>query len=182
MGGGGGGWEAEGGVNHPWAQRNSHCVLSETQKQPQCTCQARTVAGSCLTPHAALFISAPQRHHMDRHEFTGSEKCCLYKQTWLSLALSLVCLDGARVWLSYQAIKWISVLTTLGWVLANPVTFLWRIIVKPHQVIISSYTYIFVTDRSRIFERQIIITLFVRIRLFIKAHPFFACSEMASSC
>ena len=29
---------------------------------------------------------------MDHHEFTGSEKCCLQKQTWLSLALLLVCL------------------------------------------------------------------------------------------
>ena len=55
-GGGGGGWEAEGGLNHPWAQRNSHCVLSKTQKQPQCTCQTKTVADCCLTPHAALLV------------------------------------------------------------------------------------------------------------------------------
>ena len=69
-------------------------------------------------------ISVPQWHHMDCHEFTGSEKCCLCKQTWLSLALSLVCLDSARVWLSCQAIKWIAVLAGLCRVLANPVTYI----------------------------------------------------------
>ena len=53
---GGGGWEAEGGLNHPWAQRNSHCVSSKTQKQPQCTCQAKTVADCSLTLHAALLV------------------------------------------------------------------------------------------------------------------------------
>ena len=45
------------------------------------------------------------------------------KADWLSLALSLVCLDSARVWLSCQAIKWISVLAGLYQVLANPVTY-----------------------------------------------------------
>ena len=30
-----GGWEAEGGLNHPLAQRKSRCVFSEAQKQPQ---------------------------------------------------------------------------------------------------------------------------------------------------
>ena len=39
-----GGWEAEGGLNHPWAQGQSHCVFSETQKQPQ------------WTSHAALLV------------------------------------------------------------------------------------------------------------------------------
>ena len=33
----GGGWEAEGGLNHPLAQGKSRCVLSKAQKQPQCT-------------------------------------------------------------------------------------------------------------------------------------------------
>ena len=41
----------------------------------------------------------------------------------ISLALSLVCLDSARVLLSCQAIKWISVLVGLCRVLANPVTY-----------------------------------------------------------
>ena len=39
------------------------------------------------------------------------------------LALSLVCLDGAGVWLSCQAIKWNSVLAGLRRVLTNPVTY-----------------------------------------------------------
>ena len=59
MGGGsgsGGGWETEGRLNHPWAQGQNHCVFSKTQKQPQCTCQAKTVTGSSLTPHAALLV------------------------------------------------------------------------------------------------------------------------------
>ena len=53
---GGGGWEVEGRLNCPWAQGQSHCVFNKTQKQPQCTCQAKTVAGSSLTPHAALLV------------------------------------------------------------------------------------------------------------------------------
>ena len=55
-GGGGGGWEAEAGLNHPPAQRKSRCVLSKAQKQPQSTCQDKTVVGSSLTPHAALLV------------------------------------------------------------------------------------------------------------------------------
>ena len=37
------------------------------------------------------------------------------------VSLSLVCLDGAKAWLSCQAITWISVLAELLWVFANPV-------------------------------------------------------------
>ena len=53
---GGNGWKAKGGLNHPWAQGQSHCVFSKTQKQSQCTCQTKTVAGSSLTPHATLLV------------------------------------------------------------------------------------------------------------------------------
>ena len=75
----GGWWEAEGGLYHPWVQGQSHCVFSKTQKQPQCTCQAKTVAGSSLTPHAPLLVcpSGTTYPTVDHHEFTGSEKCCL---------------------------------------------------------------------------------------------------------
>ena len=52
----GGGWEAEGGLNNPPAQRKSHCVLSKAQKQPQCTCQDKTVVGNSLTPLVALLV------------------------------------------------------------------------------------------------------------------------------
>ena len=61
----GGGWEAEGGLNHPLAVRKSRCVFSKAQKQPQCTCQDKTIVGSSLTPHAAL-LGAPQWHHTPR--------------------------------------------------------------------------------------------------------------------
>ena len=54
--GAGSGWEAEGGLNHPLAVKKSRCVLSKAQKQPQCTCQDKTVAGSSLTPHADLLV------------------------------------------------------------------------------------------------------------------------------
>ena len=92
---GGGGCEAEGGLNHSWAQGQSHHVFSKTQKQPQCNCQAKTVAGSSLTPHAALLV-----HPINCHEFTGLEKYFVKANLAISLALSLVCLDSATVWLS----------------------------------------------------------------------------------
>ena len=64
--------EAEGGLNHPLAQRKSHCVFSKAQKQPQCTCQDKTVVGSRLTPHAGLLVCPSVTIHpvVDRHEFT----------------------------------------------------------------------------------------------------------------
>ena len=72
-------WEAEGRLNHPLTQRKSCCVFSKAQKQSQCTCQAKTVVGSGLTPHAALLVhpSGTRYPTVDHHEFTGSEKCCL---------------------------------------------------------------------------------------------------------
>ena len=75
----GDGWESEGGLYHPSAQRQSHYVFGEAKKQPQCTCQARTVVSSRLTPHAALLVHPSGTIHpvVDHHEFTGSEKCCL---------------------------------------------------------------------------------------------------------
>ena len=79
---------------------------------------------SSLTLHAALLVhpSGTIQPVVNRHEFTGlgSEKCCLSKQTWLSMALSLMYLDNDGVWL---AINWIPVLPSLCQVLANPVTF-----------------------------------------------------------
>ena len=75
----GGGWEAEGGLNHPLAQGRSRCVFNKAQKQPQCTCHIKTVAVSSLTPHAALLVHPSGTIHpiVDRHEFTWSDKCCL---------------------------------------------------------------------------------------------------------
>ena len=73
--GGGGGWEAKGKLYHPLVQRQSRCVFNEAQKQPQCTCQAKTVVGSSLTPRAALLVlpSGTIYPVVDCHEFTGSE-------------------------------------------------------------------------------------------------------------
>ena len=51
----GGGWEAEGRLYHPLEQEQSS-VFNEAQKQPQCTCQAKSVIGSSLTPPAALLV------------------------------------------------------------------------------------------------------------------------------
>ena len=69
----GGGWEAEGELNHPLAQGRSCCVFNKAQKQPQCTCQDKTVAGSSLTPHAALLVrpSGTIDPVVDRHELHG---------------------------------------------------------------------------------------------------------------
>ena len=76
----GGGWEAEGGLNHPSAQGKSCGVFNKAQKQPQFACQDKTVARSSLTPHAALLVCPSGTiHHC--HEFTWSDECCLSKQT-----------------------------------------------------------------------------------------------------
>ena len=40
----GDGWEAEGGLYHPLEQEQRCCVFNEARKQPQCTCQAKTLA------------------------------------------------------------------------------------------------------------------------------------------
>ena len=50
----------------------SRCVFNEAQKQPQCTRQDKTVAGSSLTPHAALLVHPSGTIHpiVDCHEFT----------------------------------------------------------------------------------------------------------------
>ena len=74
-----GGWEAEGRLNHPLAQRKGCCVLSKAQKQPQYTRQDKTVVGSSLTPHADLLVRPSGTIHptVDCHEFTWSHKCCL---------------------------------------------------------------------------------------------------------
>ena len=75
----GGGWEAEGGLNHPLTQGKSRCVFNKAQKQPLCTCQDKTVSGSSLTSHAGLLVHPSGTIHpvVDCHEFTWSDKCYL---------------------------------------------------------------------------------------------------------
>ena len=46
-----GGWAAEVGLYNPLEQGQNGCVFNKAQKQPQCTCQAKTVIGSSLTMH-----------------------------------------------------------------------------------------------------------------------------------
>ena len=104
----GGGWMWEGlGGRWGWVGSRRRAIPSighrqdcrafnKTQKQPQCICQAKMVAGSSLTSHAALLVppSGTMYPVVDRHAFTGSTKSCLWKQTWPSGALSLVCLEA----------------------------------------------------------------------------------------
>ena len=61
-------------------------------------------------------ISGPIHPVVDRRGFTGSAKdrLAVPKQTWPSIAPSLVRLDSARVWLSCYAINWISVLVRVA--------------------------------------------------------------------
>ena len=114
---GGGGWEAEGGINHSWAQGLSHCVFSKTQKQPQHTCQAKVVADSSLTPHAALLMHPSGTIWTDM-DLQGQKNAAYESRPGFHQPC-----PSARVWLSRQAIKWISVLAGLCRVLANPVTY-----------------------------------------------------------
>ena len=64
------------------------------------------VADSSLTPSVALLVRPRGTTHsiVDCREFTGSQP------VKADLALPSVCLDSAGVWLSCQAIMWISVL------------------------------------------------------------------------
>ena len=79
------GW-ALGAVGEPkeghTIQRNKDRIVvpsNKAQKQPQSTCQAKTVIGSSLTPHAALLVPPNGTMYpvVDHHEFTGSAKSCL---------------------------------------------------------------------------------------------------------
>ena len=76
MGGGWGGWEAEGGQHHPQGGKQQCCVLSRAHKLPQSTWQDETIVVSSLTPQAVLLvpISGPTDPVVDHRDFTGSTK------------------------------------------------------------------------------------------------------------
>ena len=76
MGGGWGGWGAEGRFFHTFEHKSSHCVFLDVHKQPVFTCQADTVADSSLTPSVALLVhpSGIVPSIVDCHEVTGSQK------------------------------------------------------------------------------------------------------------
>ena len=73
-------------------------MFTEVQKWSQFICQADKVADSNLTPSVALLVHPRGIKHsiVDCHEFTGLQKLCWSKQTWLFVVLPLVCLDSAR--------------------------------------------------------------------------------------
>ena len=89
-------WEAKGWVYHTLEQKSSYKsterVTVSLSGQDDCWQQFDTKCTCSL-------ISVPQWH------------CICH--SGLSVALSLVCLDNVRVWLSCQAKKWISVLALL---------------------------------------------------------------------
>ena len=58
----GGGWEAEGGLNHPPAQRKSRCVLSKAQKTATVYMSGQDGRWEQFDTTCSL-ISAPQWHH-----------------------------------------------------------------------------------------------------------------------
>ena len=82
------------------------------------------VTDSSLTPSVALLVHPSRTVHsiVDCHEFTWSQKMMPVK-VGLVNCNSNMCLDGARVWLSCQAIVQMSVLAGLLRVFANPVTY-----------------------------------------------------------
>ena len=101
VGGGGGGWEAQGRLNHSLVQGKSCCVFSKAQKQPQCTCQSLgaqfdTTCSLISVPHVAPHT--PQWTVMNLHDQINA--ACESRPGHPHAALSLVCLDSARVWLS----------------------------------------------------------------------------------
>ena len=59
----GGGWEAEGGLNHPLAVKKGRCVLSKAQKQPQCSYMSGQDGRWEQFDTTCSLISAPQWHH-----------------------------------------------------------------------------------------------------------------------
>ena len=56
MGGGGGGWEAEGGLHLPLGYRQWCCVFSRGQIQAQSTGQTEVVVSSSLAPPTSLLM------------------------------------------------------------------------------------------------------------------------------
>ena len=100
--GGGGGWAAGGGLYLPLGHRQQYCVFSKWHKHTQSTGQADsyTVVGSSLARHTPLLVplTGSTGPIMHLHGLTGSVNSHLWKQTWPSVAICLVCLDSARVW------------------------------------------------------------------------------------
>ena len=59
----GGGWEAEGGPNHPPAQKKCRRVLNKAKKQQQCSYMSGQDGRWEQPDTTCSLISAPQWHH-----------------------------------------------------------------------------------------------------------------------
>ena len=69
-GGGGGGWEAEGGLKQPLRLKEQCCAFSLWHKLIQSTKEAKTGVRSSLVPHTV----PPQDHEMHPRGFPASIK------------------------------------------------------------------------------------------------------------
>ena len=80
---------------------NIKAVFIEVQKQPraQFTCQANTVSDSSLTATACSHISVPQCHC----KFHGGDCHELSRPGLIIVALSLVCLESARMYMAFMS-------------------------------------------------------------------------------
>ena len=58
----GGGWEAEGGLNHPLAQGKSRCVFNKAQKQPQTNVQLMDNLPGTDHDSIEYYVSILQNH------------------------------------------------------------------------------------------------------------------------
>ena len=79
--GGGGGWEAEGGVKHPFGLKEQCSAFRKLCELTQSTREAQTAVRSNFVPNAVLL----KDHEMHPRGFTASVKSHLYKQTWQSI-------------------------------------------------------------------------------------------------
>ena len=72
--GGGGGWEAEGGLKQPLRLKEQCCAFSLWHKLTQSTKEAKTGVRSSLHGIPYSPINAPQDHEMHPRGFTASIK------------------------------------------------------------------------------------------------------------
>ena len=117
-------------------------MLIKVHRQPQFICSGDTVADSSqfdtkcglISIKATLGVRSLVHPSGTTHVHSIVDQTVMNLQghrndagksrpAWLFVALALVHLDSARVWLSYQAIIWISILARLLQDFANLVTY-----------------------------------------------------------
>ena len=101
------------GLFHIFEQKSMNCVFIEVHRQPQFTCHA----DSSLTPSVTLLAHSSGTAYRLHTESTVVNLQGPRNDTNESRPGSVIGVSGytyrARVWLSYQAIIWISVLVRL---------------------------------------------------------------------